>query len=269
VIIVDLQHIIEKKEIEHEYQPIWNLNSWQIHGYEVLARFPSNPGENIEKVFQMAGEQGILFELDTLSILEGVKNFSKTILDYSRLFVNIFPSTILDPKFEAFIKYLALEYPHVCGNLVLELNESITEEHLWNISILKSRISMLKRYHILVGLDHIGKGAATLQKVIDLSPDYIKLDRYFAENLSNSKEKQEIISLFIRYCKNNIQVILEGIERDTDLAWARLLNVPIVQGYLLGKPQKIAHSSVLRNFRKNQYSFLKYDTITNTNSVRI
>jgi EAL domain-containing protein (putative c-di-GMP-specific phosphodiesterase class I) len=248
---MDIRKIIETQQIEHVYQPLWNLNEWSVFGYEALLRITSSMPENIEGIFIMAREQGMLYELDTFSIEGAVKNFPIYLLEKELLFINIFPSTLIHEDFEYFVETLTLKFPDIQGKIVFELNETIKEEQLWNIPMLKERIKMLRKYRFLVALDDVGKGVGTLQKMIEFEPDFIKLDRYFSVDLSTSKEKQKIISLMNEYCQNGIGLVLEGIEKDKDLAIAKFLNVPIVQGYLLGRPEKINTGNIIGNFRKS------------------
>jgi EAL domain-containing protein (putative c-di-GMP-specific phosphodiesterase class I) len=73
--------------------------------------------------------------------------------------------------------------------------------------------------------------------ILELEPDFIKLDRLFSLDLSKSTSKQKMISLFVEYCKNNTKLILEGIETPEDLAIAKCLGVDIGQGYVLDMPK--------------------------------
>jgi EAL domain-containing protein (putative c-di-GMP-specific phosphodiesterase class I) len=233
--------ILHCTQIEHKYQPMWNLDAKKIFGYEALLRFTGDtPGMNdIERVFHEARMEGCLYELDTMSIESAIKHFPLGSLHEELLFINIYPSTLLDDRFHSFLIYIIKFYCVVPEKIVFELNETVEEEHIWVQPEFKHMLHNLKSYGFNIALDDIGKGAGTLQKIIDFAPDYIKLDRYFSEGLSTSKEKQEMISLFIQYAKQKMGLILEGIEKDVDLAHAKLMHVPVVQGYLLGRPQRL------------------------------
>ncbi|HDJ1468230.1 TPA: EAL domain-containing protein [Clostridioides difficile] len=76
-----------------------------------------------------------------------------------------------------------------------------------------------------------------MKTIIELEPDYLKLDRYFSQDLKSSKQKQSLISFFLNYCQEyKSQLILEGLENEMDMEMAKSLGIPIAQGYLLGKP---------------------------------
>lgn len=247
----DLLNRIQDQKIEHVYQPMWNLSNWTVYGYEALLRFSDGfYNENIERAFEIAMIEGLLFDLDTASIEKAVSSFPLHILKEELLFINIFPSTLLNKQFEPFIGRLLKKHPEVKGRIVLELNETKEEEYIWSNPELKNRIAFVRKHGMLVAFDDIGKGGGALKKVIEFTPDYIKLDRYFASGLYESKEKQHMVSLLVQYAKGKMGLILEGIEEEVDLAQAKILNVPIVQGYLLGKPQKMTKHHSTHDFSK-------------------
>jgi len=236
---LDIRKLIENGEMEHVYQSLWKLNNWHIYGFEALLRVPNPKITNIEHVFIEAREQGVLYELDTMAIRGAVSCFPLKYIKHELLFINIFPSTLLHEHFEIFLQTLIDDFPLIRGKVVFEFSETIREEKNWESSLLKERIQMLKKHGFLFALDDVGKGVANLQKVMDFQPNFIKLDRYFAKDLSSSIEKQRMISTMQSYCQDHIGLVLEGIEKENDLATAKLLNVPFAQGYLLGRPGKI------------------------------
>jgi EAL domain-containing protein (putative c-di-GMP-specific phosphodiesterase class I) len=232
--------IVAEPFVEHVYQPMWNLHNWHVFGYEALLRFSDESLKDIEYVFEQIREEGYFYEVDTLSIYYAIKNMPILLLGNALLFINVYPSTIIHDQFESFIHKLMQEFPEYKGKIVFELSETSKEEGSWDIPTLKEMVNQLRKIGIMIALDDVGKGVANLQKIIDYSPDFIKLDRNFAKDLAGSLEKKSAIEFYIHYCGQQIGLILEGIEKDTDLAEAKFINVPFAQGYLLGRPKPIA-----------------------------
>lgn len=228
----------EEQLFYHVYQPLWNLEAWDILGYEALIRVANGNIENVESLFQEARKAGHLYEFDTASIKNAVSHFLFSRLNKELLFLNIYPSTILHDRFKYFLDELTSQFPEINGRIVFELNEAKEEDEIWKVAELNEKIQMIKSYGFYIAVDDVGKGASTFQKIIEFQPNYIKLDRYFAKDLAFNEEKQQIVTLLANYCRNKMVLILEGIEKEVDLAQARLLQVPVAQGYLLGKPQK-------------------------------
>jgi EAL domain-containing protein (putative c-di-GMP-specific phosphodiesterase class I) len=222
--------------IYHHFQPLWYLEQFNIFGYEALLRH--DQFQNPEEYFQKARELDRLYELDTLSISNAIEVFSH--FEHKYLFLNVYPSTVLNNCFPIFIDKILNLYPMINGRIVFELNESLLEEDYWNEPTFKERINLLRNQKFLIALDDVGKGGASLQKIIEFKPDYIKLDRFFSFELSLNPEKQRMIEYISGYCNDfQIQLILEGIEKASDLAFAKSLNVQMAQGYLLAKPHPI------------------------------
>ena len=242
---------LSKQVMEHAYQPIWKLDSWDICGYEALLRFNDESwNNNLEEVFEKVRQEGQLYELETLLISRAISSFPFFQVTLERLFINIFPSTLVNEKFELFIEDILNRYPQARGKIVFEINESKDEEYIWRMNEFKAKLFFLKEKNFYIAFDDIGKGAASLQKIIEFSPDMIKLDRYFARGLAQSMEKQQLLSLLVEYSNERMTLILEGIEKEMDLAIAKLLRVPVVQGFLLGRPELLRNQGLFENYRK-------------------
>lgn len=226
--------IIETKSFYHVYQPIYYLLSNRLLGYEALLRSDSfTPCA----LFNLAQETNKSYELDTASIYTGISTFYELEVERhdSLLFVNVLPSTVLHPNFLNFIEqyeaYLSAE------KIVFEINECGC---IKDYERLKRTISYLRQKGFRIALDDVGAGESSIPKMIELEPEFIKLDRYLVQNLSKSIFKQRLIEMFVHYCQNDIALILEGIENPGDLAVAKSIGVCLGQGFLLGKPDRFA-----------------------------
>ncbi|MDQ0199184.1 EAL domain-containing protein [Neobacillus ginsengisoli] len=236
---MSIQQVIENEDFYHVFQPIFEINNWSKIGYEVLLRtsFSANP----EIAFQEAKREKRLFELDSLSMQKAVRSyFSEGPQTDGYLFINVFPSSIVHPDFLSVLKTILTEkslHSHQENTkIVLEIAESeiISDTHF---EAFKEKIAQIKEHGILIAIDDIGKGYNALQLLIEIAPNFLKLDRYFAKDLCQSKQKQTMIDLLIKYCDQyNCKLILEGIEKDVELAAAKYIGVRFTQGYLLGRP---------------------------------
>jgi EAL domain-containing protein (putative c-di-GMP-specific phosphodiesterase class I) len=180
-----------------------------------------------------------LYELETKSIFKLLKTyFSQDRISKGLLFINVYPSTISNSGFPVFRKYFSHHFPTLRNKLVFEILET---EQVGSISLMKERIFLLKSLGFQIAIDDVGNGWSSSNIIIELEPNYIKLDHYFSIDLSKSLAKQEMIKFFLQYAeKFNIQVVIEGIEHNSDLATAKRLGIPICQGFLLEKPRPMA-----------------------------
>lgn len=226
--------IIETKSFHHVYQPIYYLLSNHLLGYEALLR---SDFFTPSALFNLARKTNKSYELDTASIYTGISTFYQLEVERpdSLLFVNVLPSTILHPNFLNFIKQCGGYLP--AEKIVFEINECGC---IGDYDILKGAISYLRKRGFRIALDDVGAGESSIPKMIELEPEFIKLDRYLVQNLSKSTFKQRLIEMFVHYCQNDIALILEGIENLEDLAMAKSIGVCLGQGFLLGKPDRVA-----------------------------
>jgi EAL domain-containing protein (putative c-di-GMP-specific phosphodiesterase class I) len=249
---LSIQRVIEEEHLYHVFQPIFDLENWGEIGYEVLLR--TNFAPNPDIAFQEAKKEKVLFELDSKSIKKAITTyFGEGALQNGYLFINIYPSTILHPNFPSFLNELMSD-KNICHQveihntkIVLEISES---EYISvdNFKLLLNRIESVKEYGILITINDIGKGFDTLLLMIELSPDFLKLGRYFLKDLAHSKQKQTFITLLKNYCdQEGCKVILEGIEKDIDLTIGKSLGIQYVQGYLLGRPGLLKNKLSFKN----------------------
>lgn len=171
-----LDDIIRKKMFHHVYQPIYALEDWKVFGYEALLRckFFQNP----ESLFQFAMKKNRLYDLDTCSVQLALSSINAR----HRRFVNVYPSTVLHSFFPNFLNSI-----NTFGrNIVFEINEA---EKISDMGSLKRAIIFLKEKGYTVALDDFGKEESSLRTVIELEPDFVKMDRYFAIDLAVSKKQ--------------------------------------------------------------------------------
>lgn len=225
---------------KHHFQPIVNMSNNQISGFEGLLRVKELPTPDL--LFQKAINSNRLLELDIMSIESVLKAFSKKHSDKLNdihLFINVFPSTVQSPLFHEQFNKMLVAYEVKPKNIVLELNEL---EAITQYGPLRESIDRLRSLHVGFALDDFGEGMASLKKAIELEPDYIKLDKYFAHNLSTSEKKQQLLRVILQFFwDNGIVTIIEGIENKADLNAAQSLGIQFGQGYLFGRPQELEH----------------------------
>lgn len=240
-------------QISHVYQPIWDLDKWSLFGYEALIKESISPKDmNKER----------LFSLDTKSILNAIECFPFQQQKPTLMFIPVYPSTLLHDQFKSFILQVQNQFLQFKGKVVFELCGSGLEDYVWRNNDFKEKISFIRENNILIAINGIGTNGATLLKIMQIEPDYIKIDSFLANELYTSKEKQHFISIVMKFSRGKTGVIVEGVEKEIDLAQAKLLQVSIVQGKVFGPSlegkRSIQTKDVERNKSKNiraTYSF--------------
>ncbi|WP_062351879.1 EAL domain-containing protein [Bacillus kwashiorkori] len=230
--------MIKQQKFTNVFQPVFQVNVHlkKIMGYESLIRTPYF--KNLDTLFNLAHISNHVFELDTASIKNSLRIFNQffTNNDQPYILINIFPSTIVNPCFLSFLEKMEKVYPEITKKLVFEINEA---ENTEDIALLKNTTEYLQKRGYLIALDDIGKGYSSLKMVVEIEPDIMKIDKFFANGLHKERNKQKLLEAIVQYVDNQKKIILEGIEYEEDLQVANEIGIDLVQGFLLGKPKPL------------------------------
>ncbi|MEQ6378789.1 EAL domain-containing protein, partial [Bacillaceae bacterium S4-13-56] len=148
-----ISSFIDHEDFFHHFQPIYDLKEGYIVGYEVLLR--SKKFANPELAFNSAIKEKKLYELDSRSIHKALKTYHSA--GFTRkegiLFVNVFPSTLLNPKFPSFITIIMKEKLLTNQDIVFEISEKETN---YDLNHLKKVLKQLKKVGISYAIDDYG-----------------------------------------------------------------------------------------------------------------
>nr|WP_044741781.1 EAL domain-containing protein [Anoxybacillus rupiensis] len=233
-----VKRIIDDHLFTNAFQPIYYLPGQSIVGYESLLRCPFVKSPDL--LFHDAHENGYLYELDMASITNSIKCFAAYIKAANThdlfLSLNVYPSTVAAPMFLETLEQLVQAASLAHQQIILEINES---ERIQNLDEMLQNVYLLKKKGFVVALDDLGKGEYSLQALIEIEPQVIKLDRYFAKDLAKSHKKQRAILSTMQFFNEGTKMILEGIETKEDMQCAQSLGIYFGQGYYLAKPQEL------------------------------
>ncbi|UOQ48222.1 EAL domain-containing protein [Gracilibacillus caseinilyticus] len=233
---INLGPYLSKKSLYHMVQPIVELTTNKVYGYEMLLR--SKDMDSPEKIFGYAEKKGKLFDLDMYSINKAFEEINERAseLKGKHLFINILPSNIANNFNIQGIEQLKSTLKPTVHNIVFEITEERKEAELL---MCKTMVSDMKKQGFLIALDDLGKGDSTIPYAMELEPNIVKLDCYFSQNLAYNLDKQRAIQSIIKLLGDDPIVILEGLEKVEDLYMAKALGIRYAQGYVLGKPGSI------------------------------
>lgn len=229
-----LKSAIEDKQIQTLYQPIVELRSTKIIGYEALTRTTEEKLFNdmdILTLFIMARESGRVKELDEVCV-ECALRSAQNLNPNQKLFINLNHETLIDEKVmkDLFKNRGVIDFK----NIVIEVTE---QSILRSFGKIREALLGLKEKGVSVAIDDLGGGAVSLRDVAVLRPDYIKFDRSLIRQIDTSITKQQIVLSLILFA-NGIQATTtaEGIETKRELDTAVMLGVMLGQGYYFARP---------------------------------
>jgi EAL domain-containing protein (putative c-di-GMP-specific phosphodiesterase class I) len=160
------------------------------------------------------------------------------IVNNERLFLNINPQTLNDPSFvKGRTKDWALTKGLKPSQIVFEITE---HEAIEDYETFRKTINHYRAQGFLIAIDDMGAGYSGLLTLVELTPDYIKLDRGLISNIDTEPSKQAMVEAMVMVAhKIGAQTIAEGIETVQELAVVSALGADYGQGFLLGRPSPI------------------------------
>jgi EAL domain-containing protein (putative c-di-GMP-specific phosphodiesterase class I) len=230
-----LQELILKESIHTVFQPIVDLVHNEIIGYEALSRGPvGTEYEFPYLLFDVATETELVFELDRLCRKKALQS-AKGIFPERKLFMNCVASAVHDPEFkDSFLISLLEELKLDPNNIVLEVTE---KEAIDNYDVFREAVKYYSDLGFAIAVDDTGTGYSSLETVIELKPQYIKIDISIVRGIDKNVLKQQLIKAMVGLSLEiDSVVIAEGIETKEELITLKQLGVHVGQGYLFAKP---------------------------------
>lgn len=231
----EFHEILEEKKITPVYQPVVSLKTGEIYGWEALSRGPVDSDFHSPfHLFQFAEKIGKLFELEKICREKALRH-SDRFPEGGKLFLNMNPRAIDDPGFvkghtAALLQDVALSP----ADVVFE----ITEKHsIDDFGQFRKSLRNYRTQGYLIAIDDMGAGHSNLQTVVELSPDFIKLDLSLITGIHRSRIKQNVIESIVTLAKKiHCKLIAEGIETEEELKTLIGLGIDYGQGFFLKKP---------------------------------
>jgi EAL domain-containing protein (putative c-di-GMP-specific phosphodiesterase class I) len=204
-------------------QPILDLRTGRLAGFEALARFPG--GRPPDACFAQAYAHGLGFKLEAAAVSAALELPARP--DGTYLSVNLSANALASDEVQAVL-------PKRLDGLVIEITE---HEPLGDEPELRGALDDARGRGARLAVDDAGSGYAGLKSVAALAPDLIKLDRTLIQGVHDDPVKAALIEAFVRYSRDSgAGVIAEGIETLDELIRLAELDVAFGQGYGIARP---------------------------------
>ena len=222
------KRLLEPGAIRPVYQPIIRLSDLEPIGYEGLARFPYVEGLSHlppDVTLAAAGELGLRDDLEVACwaamAAAGAPPAGRL------LFVNISPDALAHPGLLA----LADELP---SRLVIEITE---QREVQDYAELRERLAPWIARGASIAIDDAGAGYASLEHVVEMRPDFLKLTRGLIAEIDKDANRQALLRALAAFAREvGAVIVAEGVERREELEVLRDARVGLCQGWLFGKP---------------------------------
>jgi EAL domain-containing protein (putative c-di-GMP-specific phosphodiesterase class I)/CheY-like chemotaxis protein len=224
-----VQQMLDDADITMVFQPIVDLRTSGVVGVEALARFSAQPQRRPDEWFAEAAAAGLGVELELLAVQTAVAHLD-LLPDDAYLSINASPCTALDPRLAEIVESDA-------PRIVLELTEHAPVDQYDD---LRAAIAELRNTGLRLAVDDAGSGYASLQHILSLNPDMIKVDIELIRGINTDPARQSLAAALVLFGdKIGSTITAEGIETDDELDTLRRLQVSYGQGFRLGRPEPL------------------------------
>jgi diguanylate cyclase (GGDEF)-like protein len=230
---------METGQVSLAYQPITDLRSGELLGFEALARWQDDDTVIPPDVFIPAAERtGLIGRLTDLVLEEVCTQLAvwqqAGAAEHLTVSMNVSPQQIVDRAFPAAVLTTLARHGVPASRLVLEITESGL---LTDLEAAKDVTLRLDAGGVRLSLDDFGTGYSSLTHLSQIPLQSIKIDQSFIRGLGLDEGQSRFTDALLRFGANlGLEVIAEGVEHTEQLESLRELGCHRGQGYLIGRP---------------------------------
>jgi diguanylate cyclase (GGDEF)-like protein/PAS domain S-box-containing protein len=236
----ELRNSLQSNELSMQYQPIVNLATQTVVGFEALMRWNSLGRGRIDPdVFIPIAEQSdIILELGAFALRAATKEASSWARvgaagDAPYVSINLAANQLLDHGFITLIEEVLRESGLAPERLVLEITESTA---LVDIDETMIVLQQLRDIGVYVALDDFGTGYSSLSYLLRLNPKVIKIDQSFISPANDSVQGELLLEAIISLGQQlHVTLLAEGIETRRQLRKLIRLGCDVGQGFLFSR----------------------------------
>jgi EAL domain-containing protein (putative c-di-GMP-specific phosphodiesterase class I) len=226
-----IRAILDRDDVDVEFQPVFDLVDCKIVSLEALARFWTEPMRPPSVWFAEANEVGLGVELELAAIRSALQRLDDVPPDVA-MALNVSPTTALDARFCE----LLVDVAH---RVVIEITEHAQVD---DYDALRDALAPLRERGAKLAVDDVGAGFANLRHILRLAPDIVKLDLSLTQEISRDPAREALATSLVGFAEGvGAAIVAEGISSDEDLTLLRSLGVDYGQGYYLARPSALLH----------------------------
>ena len=231
----EFRRLINEELVSYHFQPIIDAKDGSVFAYEALMRVDLPTLHSPADVLRLAREENCLHEVERItffcasSAYQALENAGK-VVPSALLFVNSIASQYLTP--DELSEYSA-RYASILPRIVIE----ITEEEGLDPKALRIK-QTIRGSSGAFALDDYGSGYSNERSLLELSPNYIKIDLSIIRDIDTDANKRQIVSNTVSYAhQRGMKVVAEGLETADEVRTVLSLGVDLLQGFFLAMPQ--------------------------------
>ena len=233
--LAEVRRALDREEISPYFQPVVELKTGRLVGFEVLARWHHpDHGLILPNDFIPLAEEDGLIGLLMQQILRKALLSVRSLPEPLILAVNISPSQLQDLHLADYIRRATAEAEFSPSRLTIEITESAL---LKNLETSQTVAHELKAMGCRLALDDFGTGYSSLRHLKALPFDELKIDHSFVGSMTNTRESRKIVAAIIGLGHSlGLRTVAEGIETEQQADMLLWLGCDMGQGWLYGRP---------------------------------
>lgn len=216
------------------FQPMFTLADGALRGFEALSRFDAMPVRSPDVWFAEAAAAGLSTALE-IRAMENALAYVDRLPSHAFMSVNLSPATLLA---EGLIEALAAVPSQ---RLVIEITKHAA---VADYAVLKRALDPLRQRGVRLAIDDAGAGYSGLNQIVELLPEFIKLDLFLTRGIDGDAVKRTLAAALVSFATQiGACLIAEGVETPSELAALEELGVQYAQGFYLGHPLPLPGSA--------------------------
>jgi diguanylate cyclase (GGDEF)-like protein/PAS domain S-box-containing protein len=237
--IAELREALDRGEFRLHYQPLVDLETHTISGYEALVRWqhPTEGELGPSEFIPLAEETGLIIPIGSWVLAEACGRGTQLRAEdgrKARMSVNVSARQFQHPDFVSIVERILEESGFQPHHLTLELTESVL---LTSGAVLEQRLSTLKAIGVTLALDDFGTGYASLSYLQRFPVDVVKIDRSFIAEIDDPSTDLALLKGIVDLSKGlGLNTVVEGIETEEQHHVVRSLGCNGAQGFYFGYP---------------------------------
>lgn len=236
----DLRRAIERREFRVYYQPIIDLETDEVSGFESLIRWyhPERGLVPPDEFIGIAEETGLIVDIGIGVLREScrqLREWQSTLgLKSLSVAVNLSAKQFAQPDLVKQVKEILQETGLNAQYLKLEITETVVME---NAEVARNMLSQLCALGVQLSIDDFGTGYSSLSYLHRFPVKTLKIDRSFIGRMGADGENCEVVKTINTLANNlGMSVVAEGIETETQLSQLKAMGCGYGQGYIFSRP---------------------------------
>ncbi|WP_051654153.1 EAL domain-containing protein [Persephonella sp. KM09-Lau-8] len=234
-LIDTIKNALQNRKVFLVYQPILDNRTGNIVEYECLVRIEDQNGNIISpaQFLPVAKESKYYSQITKEVIKQAFNQFKNTSVMFS---INLSAEDIIDKGIKEYIYEMLKKHPEIAERLTFEILES---ESIHNYEEVQEFIKNVKAAGVRIAIDDFGSGYSNFARIVELDPDFIKIDGSLIKKLPYDIYVQIVVSTIVDFSRKlGIKTVAEFVYNEDVFSTVKSMGIDYSQGYYIGKPSQ-------------------------------